>query len=118
MQSERISDSDSSESEAPPDPSAHPPKDGFKMTPHDINILRRYMEEFEQSDTQMRNKILEKAMGEIYRLRPGNSAFDKKDAKQVCLRTLQICVGLLIDMHSRKSESGSTITTLPLIVRS
>lgn len=42
------------------------------------------MGEFEQADTQMRNNILEKAMGELYRLRPSNSVFDKKQAKQAC----------------------------------
>ncbi|KAH9016359.1 hypothetical protein EDB84DRAFT_1567252 [Lactarius hengduanensis] len=31
---------------------------------------------------KMRNKILEKAMGEIYKRQPGNSQFNKKEAKQ------------------------------------
>jgi len=62
----------------------HPPMTGFQFTPEDTSILNRYMDEFEQADTQMRNNILEKVMGEIYRLRPGNTRFDKKQAKQAC----------------------------------
>lgn len=41
------------------------------------------MDEFQEADTQMRNKILEKVMGEVYKRQPGNSQFNKKEAKQV-----------------------------------
>jgi hypothetical protein len=66
-------------------PIMHPPTTGFKITPQDANILEGYMDDFEQADTQTRSNILEKAMGEMYRLRPENSIFDKKEAKQVCI---------------------------------
>jgi hypothetical protein len=89
---------------------------GFQFTPEDTSILNRYMDEFEQADTQMRNNILEKVMGEIYRLRPGNTRFDKKQAKQACTHMWYIYTCMLTEAHGRKSKSGSIITTLLLIV--
>jgi hypothetical protein len=78
----------SSESDAPSGPAANPPmnpaQNGLKLTTEDVTILKGYIREFEEADTQMRNRILEKAMGGLYKLRPGNSLFDKKEAKQVC----------------------------------
>jgi hypothetical protein len=102
MQSANSSDSSSGEPEIPTGATLHPPTNGFKLTPEDANILNEYIDEFEQADTQMRNNILEKAMGELYRLRPGNSAFDKKEAKQVCILGVHMCIGILKDMYSRK----------------
>jgi hypothetical protein len=94
----------------------HPPTTGFQFTPEDTNILNKYLDEFEQADTQMRNNILEKVMGELYRLRLGNSAFDKKEVKQACIWTIHIHICTLTETCARKSKSGSTITTLLLIV--
>ena len=76
--SESSSDSHELSGPAPP-----PTQEGFKLSPQDVTILRGYMDEFEEADTQMRNKILEKAMGEVYKRQPGNSQFNKKEAKQV-----------------------------------
>ena len=75
------------------------------------------MEEFENADSQMRNKILETSMGELYKLRPANSTFDKKQAKKVCIQAMYIVICLLIYLCFRKLESGSTTTTPPLIVK-
>ncbi|KAH9016363.1 hypothetical protein EDB84DRAFT_1567258 [Lactarius hengduanensis] len=72
----------SSDSHEPSGPAPPPTQEGFKLSPQDVTILRGYMDEFEEADTQMRNKILEKAMGEIYKRQPGNSQFNKKEAKQ------------------------------------
>ncbi|KAH9009125.1 hypothetical protein EDB84DRAFT_1571484 [Lactarius hengduanensis] len=72
----------SSNSDDPSGPVVPPTQEGFKLSPQDVTILRGYMDEFEQADTQMRNKILEKAMGEVYKRQPGNSQFNKKEAKQ------------------------------------
>jgi hypothetical protein len=115
MQSANNSDSSSGEPEIPTGPTQNIPADGFKLTPEDGNILNKFMDEFEWADTQMRNNILEKAMGELYRLRPGNSVFDKKEAKQVCILGMHRCIGLT-HMYSRKYESGSTII-IPLLTR-
>jgi hypothetical protein len=76
----------------------HPPTTGFKITPQDTNILDGYIDEFEKADTQTRNNILEKVMGELYRLRPDNSVFDKKEAKQACIQSIHICICVLIPM--------------------
>ena len=84
MQSPHSSDISSGESEIPPSPIVHCPTTGFKVTSKDADILNEYMDEFENADTQTRDNILEKAMGELYKLRPGNTAFNKKEAKQVC----------------------------------
>ncbi|KAH8982456.1 hypothetical protein EDB86DRAFT_3086113 [Lactarius hatsudake] len=65
-----------------PGPALPPTQEGFKLSPQDVTILRGYMDEFEQADAQMRNKILEKAVGEVYRRQPDNSQFNKKEAKQ------------------------------------
>jgi hypothetical protein len=79
MQSVNSSDLSSGESER-----ASPPAvDGFSITPQDANILKGYLEDFQKADTETRTKVLERAMGEIYALRPPNSAFDKKVAKKV-----------------------------------
>ncbi|KAH9036288.1 hypothetical protein EDB84DRAFT_1437709 [Lactarius hengduanensis] len=69
----------SSNSDDPSGPVVPPTQEGFKLSPQDVTILRGYMDEFEQADTQMRNKILEKAMGEVYKRQPGNSQFNKKE---------------------------------------
>ncbi|KAH9012087.1 hypothetical protein EDB85DRAFT_1900550, partial [Lactarius pseudohatsudake] len=45
--------------------------------PHPEGIV----EEFQKADTDTRKTILEKAMGELYTLRPPNSTFNKKVAK-------------------------------------
>ncbi|KAI9439083.1 hypothetical protein H4582DRAFT_2075741 [Lactarius indigo] len=75
--------SDSSATHSGQDSRPMPPtKEGFVITPQDATILRGYMDDFEQADTQMRKNILEKAMGELYRRQPANSVFDKKDARQ------------------------------------
>jgi hypothetical protein len=78
MSSANNSDSSSGEPEMPPGPAMNPPADGFRITTQDSSILKGYMNEFEQGDTPMRNKIIERAMGELYKLWPGNSSFDKK----------------------------------------
>jgi hypothetical protein len=111
-----MSNSSSGESEMPSGPAMHPPTDGFTITPQDTDILRGYVEEFENADSQMRNKILETSMGELYKLRPANSTFDKKQAKKVCIQRMHISTHLLIYFPFRKSESGSITTTQPLIV--
>jgi hypothetical protein len=72
------SDRQQSDSEAPT------PADGFSITPEDASVLKVYLENFQNSNTETRNKILGKAAGELYALRPPNSAFDKKEAMQVC----------------------------------
>jgi hypothetical protein len=90
MQSAHSSESDaaSGESEHPSGPVMHVPTTGFQFTSEDKTILNRYMDEFERADKQMRNNILEKVMGELYRPRPGNSTFEKKEAKQACIQTI------------------------------
>lgn len=61
----------------------HPRTEVFTITSKDAEILNGYIDEFHQSDTQVRNTILEKAMGDIYREHRGNCRFDKKEVKQV-----------------------------------
>ncbi|KAH9032407.1 hypothetical protein EDB83DRAFT_2319161 [Lactarius deliciosus] len=83
MESEQSSSDSSSDDTDPPSnaPIDHA-LEGVKLTPQDVHIMKGYLEDFEKADTQTRNRILEKAMGDVYRLRPANSAFNKKDAKQ------------------------------------
>lgn len=87
MQSAHSSDASSSEPEISSGlaQAMHPLSSDFKITTEDKSILMGYADEFERADTQMRRNILEKAMGKLYNLRPGNSAFDKKEAKEACI---------------------------------
>jgi hypothetical protein len=90
MESEPLTDSPSGESEIPPSPAMLPAGKGFAITPQDANILKGYIEDFQKADTETRKTILEKVMGELYTLRPLNSAFDKKEAKQVCVLIIHV----------------------------
>ena len=62
----------------------HPRIEVFTITSKDAEILNGNVDEFHQSDTQVRNTILEKAMGNIYHEHQGNCQFDKKEVKKVC----------------------------------
>jgi hypothetical protein len=62
----------------------------FKVTLEDANILNEYIVEFQEADTETCNKLLEKSMGELYKLHPRNSSFDKKDIKQACDSSIHI----------------------------
>jgi hypothetical protein len=55
----------------------------FTITAQDTQILQHYLEEFQAGDTSVHTQLIDRIMGELYRLRPVNSPFDKKDAKQV-----------------------------------
>jgi hypothetical protein len=117
MQSEDIPNASSGESEVPSGPATRPPAKGFRITPQDASILMGNRQLFENADSQAKNKVLETCMGELYKLRPANTTFDKRQAKKVFLRIMNLCIGPLISINSRKSESGSTTIPLPLIVR-
>ncbi|KAI9432718.1 hypothetical protein H4582DRAFT_2083108 [Lactarius indigo] len=80
MQSDHLSGSSAGESEVSR-PSIHALGDRFSITSQDARILKGYVEEFQNADTEIRKTILEKAMGELYTLRPPNSTFNKKMAK-------------------------------------
>lgn len=91
MQSTTSSDSFGGESELPelPEPT-RPQTIGFTISPKDIEILKAYIDEYRHADTKFRKTILEKVMGYLYRHRPGNSLFDKKDAKIVRMLSIHI----------------------------
>jgi hypothetical protein len=90
MSSSHDSNPSSDELQIPTGPSMNPPTNGFGITTQDATILKGYIDEFEKADTQVRNKILEKTMGERYRLRPGDSSFNKKEAKQVPIQSIHV----------------------------
>ncbi|KAI9428965.1 hypothetical protein H4582DRAFT_2066083 [Lactarius indigo] len=85
MQNEYLDDSDGSG-----DPSSlqsygeQSVNTGFSITPRDGDILLEYLDKFQEADTHDRTRIVEKAMGELYHLRPANTPFDKKDARKAC----------------------------------
>ena len=88
----------------------------FTITSKDAEILNGNIDEFHQSDTQVRNTILKKAMGDIYREHQGNCQFDKKEVKKVCTAaTHNSCMNCWCDECLRKSGSGSTITLVQLL---
>ncbi|KAH9015530.1 hypothetical protein EDB84DRAFT_1443412 [Lactarius hengduanensis] len=79
--SDDIGDSDhGGESEISPGQGEQSVDPGFSITPRDADILREYLEEFQCADTPLRTRIIEKAMAQLYRLRPSGTPFDKKVA--------------------------------------
>lgn len=83
MQSGNLASDSSSDSDGSSIPPRDLPSDDFKLTPQDIAILKEYLAEIKDADAQSKKRIIEKVMGEMYALRPKNSAFDKKEAKEV-----------------------------------
>jgi hypothetical protein len=85
---------------------------GFTITSQDMQILQHYLEGFQEADTSARTQLVDRIMGELYRLRPVNSPFDKKDAKKVFYSSnvLQSACGPILCY--RKFRSGSIITTV------
>jgi hypothetical protein len=84
MQNEYHSDSPTGDSEISPTHDEQAMNTSFAITPKDAEILQRHLEEFQEADTSLRSKIIEKAMADLYRLRPANTPFDKKEASKVC----------------------------------
>jgi len=56
---------------------------GFIIGPKDKEILKIYLKEFQDGNRETRSDVIGKALGEIYRKRPGNPTFDKKEATEV-----------------------------------
>lgn len=73
----------SGEDECVSDPEAQASSEGFVITLRDASVLQEFLEEFQGANTQTWNKILRKAMGELYALHPPNAVFDKKEAMRV-----------------------------------
>ena len=57
---------------------------GFTINSQDSSILQEYLEEFKKGDTGLWTRIIEKAMAELYILRPADTQFDKNEARTVC----------------------------------
>jgi hypothetical protein len=57
---------------------------GFVIASDDAEILQEYLEEFEVADTATRTRIVERAMAQLYMLRPPNTGFNKVEARKVC----------------------------------
>lgn len=58
---------------------------GFALTMNDIDILEQCLEEFGEADSKAQTKLVQRIMGELCRLRPANSPFDKAEASKVKL---------------------------------
>ncbi|KAH9035587.1 hypothetical protein EDB84DRAFT_1437881 [Lactarius hengduanensis] len=71
----------------------------FSITPQDASVLKGYVEEFQKADTDSRKTILERAMGELYAMRPPNSTFDKKEAKRDMVFTITTLV-LIVNLSN------------------
>ena len=108
MESELFSYTSEGESERPPDSDIPSTVNGFSVTPEDAGILKGYLEEFQSSKTEARNRILETALGEVFahRLKNGTAKFDKKVAKKVSL--LRTFVGNVAD-RKRPTENPDVV---------
>jgi len=58
---------------------------GFVIGPNDKGVLKKYLNEFQDGDWDVRVEVVGKALGEIYRLRPDDTPFGKKEATEVCI---------------------------------
>lgn len=56
----------------------------FKIIPSDHEILQKYLDEFTEADSNLRNKIVERAMVDIYMSRSISTSIKKDDAALVC----------------------------------
>ena len=92
MQNEYFSDSLSRESDHSQSHNDQALNVGFTITPQDSGILQEYLEEFQAADTDVRTRIVEKVMAELYLLRPANTPFDKKEASKVCCISMNQCI--------------------------
>jgi hypothetical protein len=72
----------------------------FAITPQDSEVLMEYLDEFQGSNTALRTKIIETAMGRLYMLRPVNALFDKVEAREVCLSSMYTIQLLLYDLEN------------------
>jgi hypothetical protein len=83
MQAAYHSDSVSGASDVQEAPLGETGDVAFTITAQDAQILQHYLEDFQPRNTSVRTELIDRIMGELYRLRPVNTPFDKKDAKQV-----------------------------------
>jgi hypothetical protein len=111
MQVEYRSDSGGA-SEASETPLGEAANVGFTITAQDKCILQHHLEEFQKGDTPARTQLIERAMGELYRLRPVHTPFDKLDAKKVWTSNANVQSACSLIVHCRKYRSGSIITTI------
>jgi hypothetical protein len=84
---------------------------GFTITPQDAQILEYYIEEFNGGDISSRTALYDKIMGELYRLRPVNTPFDKKDARVVWHSYSMVQSACVLILCYRKYKSGSIIAS-------
>jgi hypothetical protein len=106
MQSVHSSQSSSGEPEISPAPRMHSQinENTFKVTPEDAEILAECLDDFRNGDTQEKNRILEKALGDLYSLRPDSvrATFEKREVKEVSTAAVNICKCLLKYVCFRK----------------
>jgi hypothetical protein len=55
----------------------------FSISREDADILRQYLDEFQNSETGGRAAIIQRAMAEVYQRYPPNPLFDKLEAGEV-----------------------------------
>jgi hypothetical protein len=84
MQNDYFSDSQAGESDHSQSHHDETINVGFAITPQDSTILQEYLEEFQEADTALRTRIIEKVTAELYLRRPSSMPFDKKEASKVC----------------------------------
>jgi hypothetical protein len=84
---------------------------GFIITPTDSAILQEYLEDFEHANKAAQARIVQRAMAELYLLRPPHVAFDKAEAGQVTYINVQLN-HMMTTICFRKSGDGFTITLI------
>jgi hypothetical protein len=85
MQSPSHSNTPSGEEEQLSDPEVPTGLEGFTITSTEASVLREYVKQFQDADTESWIKVIRIAVGTLYALRPQNSMFDKKEAMHVSM---------------------------------
>jgi hypothetical protein len=63
-------------------------KPEFKIGGAEADILQEYLQEFQEADTSLCVKIIEKTMAEVYMLQPEDTPFNKKEVREVCFMSV------------------------------
>jgi hypothetical protein len=68
----------------------------FSISKEDAEILRQYLDDFQNSETGGRAAIIQRAMAEVYQRYPPNPLFDKLEAGDVSHRLFEHQIHLFL----------------------
>jgi hypothetical protein len=66
---------------------------GFKITGEDAELLKEYLDDFQDGKADVRTKIIENAMADLVAIRPDNEPFNKGEASKVIFACMISLIG-------------------------